>query len=404
MKLFIDPFLMRARLVPDFTILKQPSGIVFTFTSILSNCLNMKKKHQPFIPQKANNPNLNPNPNPNANPNPNPNPLAASMLDVMEDGREFESILRYQYKNLNLIGELRRSLGEISAIRNRPIVCYVANVVKPTNSSISIDDSDDLPFNEMIASLPPECKEIDIVLVTPGGFAHQVAKFVNKLRPRFDNIGFILLNKAMSAGTIFIMSGDEIIMNNQSQIGPIDPQVRTNNGQFVPAQSILTLIEEFRIRGEEALKKGMQPPWTDLQILRGIDPKEIGNAMNASNYSIQMVEEYLQNFKFKNWTVHSDGVTKVTDTEKKQRANEIAKLLCEHSKWKNHGHAITREAAWEVCKLKITHAENVSGLDRAMRRMWALFYWFFENTSIAKAFLSDNYCILRNDNSQLNKK
>lgn len=331
-------------------------------------------------------------------------PNSETMLDIMVDGREFESLLKYQYQNLDLVAELRRSIDEVAKIRNRPIVCYITNIVKPTSSSISIDDSDDLPFNEMIASLPLECKEIDIVLVSPGGFAHQVAKFVNKLRPRFEKLGFILLNKAMSAGTIFIMAGDEIIMNNQSQIGPVDPQVRTSTGEFVPAQSILTLIEEFRIRGEAAIKKGLQPPWTDLQILRGIDPKQIGNAMNASNYSIQMVEEYLYNFKFKNWSVHSDGITEVTDKEKKDRANEIATLLCEHSKWKNHGHAITREAAWDVCKLKINHAEDTPGLDRAMKRMWALFYWFFENSSVTKVFISENYCIIRNDSKSNQKK
>ncbi len=330
--------------------------------------------------------------------------ISSTLLDKMVDGREFESLLKYQYANLNPTAELRKSLAEIVAIRKRPIVCYVANVVKPS-PAISIEDSDDLPFNEMISSLPAECKEIDIVLVTPGGFAHQVAKFVNKLRPRFDKISFILLNKSMSAGTIFIMSGDEIIMTNQSQIGPVDPQVRTKNGEFVPAQAILTLIDEIKIRGEEAMKNGVKPPWTDIQILNGIDPKEIGNALNASNYSIQLVDEYLHNHKFKNWTHHSDGTTPVTVDEKKARANEIAKMLCDHSKWKNHGHAITREAAWDVCKLKITHAEDIAGLDRAMRRMWALFYWVFENTPVAKVFLSENYCIMRaNQNNGDTKK
>jgi hypothetical protein len=320
-------------------------------------------------------------------------PTTSTLLDKMEDGREFESLLKYQYQNLNFQTELRKSIQEIKAIRGRNIVCYIANVVKP-NSSISIEDSDDLPFNEMISSLPADCTEIDIVLVTPGGFAHQVAKFVNKLRPRFDKISFILLNKAMSAGTIFIMAGDEIIMTNQSQIGPVDPQVRTKTGEFVPAQSILTLIEDIRKRGEESLKKGVPPSWTDIQILKEIDPKEIGNAINASNYSIQLVEEYLKNYKFKNWCKHSNG-DEVTPQQRENKANEIAKMLCDHSKWKNHGHAITREASWDVCKLKITHSEHVAGLDRAMRRMWALFYWVFENVPIAKIFISENYCIMR---------
>jgi hypothetical protein len=343
------------------------------------------------------------NPIPQNKPVPNQKPITSTLLDKMVDGREFESLLNYQYHNLNFLSELRKSIAEIKALRGRPIVCYIANVVKPS-PAISIEDSDDLPFNEMIASLPAECKEIDIVLVTPGGYAHQVAKFVNKLRPRFEKISFILLNKTMSAGTIFIMSGDEVIMSNQSQIGPIDPQVRTKTGEFVPAQAILTLIDDIRTRGEEAIKKGGKPSWTDLQILNGIDPKEIGNALNASNYSIQLVEEYLHNFKFKNWNLHSDGTTQVTPEERKSRATEIAKMLCDHSKWKNHGHAITREAAWEVCKLKITHSESIEGLDKAMRRMWALFYWVFENTPVAKVFLSENYSIMRASNQNGEKK
>lgn len=327
----------------------------------------------------------------------------STMLDNMKDYREFESLLNYKFHNIDLISELRKSIEEIRAIRNRPIICYVANVVKPTKISINIEDSDDLPFTEMISSIPSECKEIDIVVVTPGGMANQVANFVNKIRPRFDKVGFILINKAMSAGTIFIMSGDEIVMTNQSQIGPIDPQILTKSGNLVPAQSLLTLIEEIRIRGEENLKNGLQPPWTDLEILRGINHYEIGNAMNASNYSIQLVEDYLFNYKFKNWEIHSTNSTQVTQEEKRKRANDIAKLLCEHSKWKNHGHYINRDAAWKICKLKIDHSESTAGLDKAMRRMWALFYWIFENMNFSKVFISENYCLIRVDSQNIKK-
>jgi len=108
------------------------------------------------------------NPIPQNKPTPNQKPITSTLLDKMVDGREFESLLNYQYHNLNFLSELRKSIAEIKALRGRPIVCYVANVVKPS-AAISIEDSDDLPFNEMIASLPADCKEIDIVLVTPGG-------------------------------------------------------------------------------------------------------------------------------------------------------------------------------------------------------------------------------------------
>ena len=112
-----------------------------------------------------------------------------SLLDVMIDGREFESLLNYQFVNVNLKEEIIRSIKEITDIRKKPLICYVANLVKPRKGPVSIDDSDDLPFNEMVSTINSDNKEIDIVLVTPGGLAHQVAKFVNTLRPRFEKVG-----------------------------------------------------------------------------------------------------------------------------------------------------------------------------------------------------------------------
>ncbi len=332
-----------------------------------------------------------------------PDQVANSLLDKMIEGREFESILKYKAIQMDLRDEIGKAIKHIQTIRSRPIICYLANVVNSRiNAPISIDKSDDLPFAEMVESIPADVKAIDIILVTPGGSAQQVAKFVDKLRPRFDHISFILPDIAMSAGTIFVMSGDDIIMDSRAYIGPVDPQIPDKNGMYVPAQAILTLIREIQERGEEFIKKGQNPPWTDLQILRQIDGKEIGNAISASEYSIELVETYLYKYKFRHWTQHSNG-TQVTDEEKQKRAREIAELLCDHSEWKTHSRGINREIAWEVCKLKITHPEDIEGLQSAIRKFWALIYWVFENTPIFKIFMSENYSIFRSDISLIGK-
>ena len=317
-------------------------------------------------------------------------------LDVMRDGQEFECLVGHQFApNLNIVGELRRSIAEVESTRNKYVLCYVANVVRGGINN-AIDNSDDLPFNEMVNSVPQDIKEVDVVLVTPGGLANQVNNFVNALRPRFEKVNFILLNMAMSAGTIFIMSGDEIIMSKQSKFGPIDPQIPNREGRFVPAQSILLALEDIQKRGEEKIKQHMQPDWSDVQLLRNIDLRDIGMAKSASKYSTDMVKDFLVNYKFRTWQKHSSTGLDVTDDDKKMRADEIASLLCDHSEWKSHGHAINRDVAWNKCRLKITHSESIDGLDRTMRRMWALFYWLFENTPMAKIFLSQDYCIIRN--------
>lgn len=325
------------------------------------------------------------------------------VYDSMVVGREYESLVKLK-PQFDVMPEFRIALNEISKIRKKPTICYFANVVNGTlTGSISIDAQDDLPFAEMLSSIPEENKEIDILLVTPGGLAYQIDKFVDKLRPRFSNVSFILPNVAMSAGTIFVMSGDEIVMDSRAYIGPIDPQVRNKDGVFVPAQSILTLIKDIQDRGEPFVKKGQNPPWTDLQILNKLDHKEIGNAINASNYSVELVENYLKEHKFKSWERHKDG-KEVSLDEKKETAQRIAKMLCDHSIWKNHSRGITRETAWSVCKLKITHPETIPGLDVAIRKFWALVYWVFENTKISKIFLAENYAIFRQERVSLNQQ
>lgn len=330
----------------------------------------------------------------------NEQPPIKSILDIMEDGREFESIIKYKNFDLNLVNEIRRAIKEIEDIRGRPAICYLGNVVNQNiKADISINYSDDLPFSEMTRTVDSSINEVDVIIVTPGGRGDQVAKFVDKLRPRFNHVGFILPDIAMSSGTIFSMSGDEIIMTKDSYIGPIDPQVKNKDGNLVPAQSILTLIKDIQDRGQKKINAGQQPDWTDLQIMNKIDSKDIGNAINGSKYSIELVEKYLYEYKFKHWTKHSSTGNQVTNDEKAKRAKKIATKLCDHENWKTHGRGITRDEAWNDCELKIDHAETIAGLERAIRRFWALMYWVFENTSMYKVFLSQNYGLIRNDNS-----
>ena len=131
--------------------------------------------------------------------------LTTSILDKMIDGREYQSLIGIRDVSIDLGSEMKKALAEIASIRKKPNICFLANTINPiigkAGCSISIDGSNDMPFIEMLKSIPSEIKDIDIILVTPGGFADSVDYFVKKLRDRFDNIGFILPYMAMSAGT-----------------------------------------------------------------------------------------------------------------------------------------------------------------------------------------------------------
>lgn len=324
-----------------------------------------------------------------------PKRKVSSLLEEMIAGSEYGSVVDCFPEGMNVRDEIRKSILEIEKIRNRKLICYLANVQNPNIVvSTSIDYSDDLPFSEMIDNINHDIKDLDIMVVTPGGSAEQVAKFVNKLRPRFENVTFILPDIAMSAGTIFCLSGDEIIMDSRAHIGPIDPQIPNKNGFYIPAQALLTIIQDIQQRGDELLSKGNSPLWTDIQILNNIEAKEIGMAINASQFSIDLVKDYLSRYKFKTWTQHSDG-RPVTDADKNNRATEIAIKLCNHGEWKTHSRGITREVAWDVCKLKILSTESIEGFQQEIRKLWAFVYYGFENLNIAKIFISTEYAIFR---------
>lgn len=319
-----------------------------------------------------------------------------SLLDNMKDGNEYGSIVSLVPKdNLDLVSELIRAIKEIEAIRNRPCISYIGNVVNGDGSA-GVDQTDDLPFHELIAQVPADQKKVDVFVATNGGSAHQISRFVNALRARFDEVDFLIPSYCMSAGTIFVLSGDHIWMTSRACLGPIDPQVPSKDGRLVPAQALLHLVQQLEKEGKQAQAKGKPVPWTAVRIVDTIDKKELADAISASNYSMTMAAEYLRNYKFRTWQNHSSTGASVTDKEKDDKANEIAGALTSHDRWKSHGHAITRELLFNVVRLKIDHPESLPGLERAMRRTWALCNWIFDKSTVVKIMVSEQYRHVRN--------
>lgn len=325
-------------------------------------------------------------------------PRVKSLLGLMEDGNEYGSIVGVLPEDgVDVMSEVRAAIKDVEAIRERPCVCYVANVIGKADEvrrDIAISTFDHLPFNEMIELIEPDIKKIDVFLVTPGGLASEVIQFVNALRPRFDEVDFLLPYMCMSAGTLWALSGDRIWMDSRASIGPIDPQIVTKDGRPIPAQALMGLIEEIGRRGEEAQSRGAPIPWHLITVLTSMDEKEVSNALSSSNYVRTLAAEYLESFKFRSWTKDSAG-SPITSETRKQRAEDVAAKLSDHGRWKAHGHAINRDVAWKELRIRIDHPESIPGLRRAMRRLWALLHWAFDHTAIVRLQLSQKYCVAK---------
>ena len=306
-----------------------------------------------------------------------------SLLDAMKEGNEYISIVGLTQNVPDLVPELRRAIGELETLRGRRCICYAANVVQDVGHS-SIVPADHLPFAETVTCMPPTVSDVDVFLVTPGGSGEQVTHFVDALRSRFKSVEFLIPYKAMSAGTLWALSGDRIWMDSRGFLGPIDPQVPTKDGRYVPAQALLTLLDKIQREGQAALKAGSKPEWTHLQIVNNLDYRQLGAAINASDYSINMATRFLNEYKFKSWTAHSSSGAPVTPAERLARAESAARSLCNHDRWKIHGHALTRDVMWNELRIYIDKPEAVAGVERALRRLWALFMYVFDKGPVAK--------------------
>ena len=174
-----------------------------------------------------------------------------------------------------LCKERKRQLGIISQLRNRPILSYASDFTKPCPSSI--DHSDIVPFSDQLSALSG--KEIDIILETPGGIAEVVEDLVHLLRTRFDRIGVIVPGTAKSAGTIFAMAADEILMGESSALGPIDAQI-SMQGKTFSADAFLTGLDEIRRKSEEDHHLDI----AYIPILQNISPGEIQHCKNAQDF------------------------------------------------------------------------------------------------------------------------
>lgn len=204
-------------------------------------------------------------------------------------------------------------------------------------------------FAKLVEDLKADAVKRDklyVILTTLGGSAEIVERYVNILRHHYSEVNFIVPDYAYSAGTIFCMSGDSILMDYISVLDPIDPQVPNKDNRYVAALGYLDKINEFIDKAANGTLTKAELIW-----LKELDLGEIRSFEQARDFTTDLLTKWLVNYKFKNWTQHHNG-TEVTQDDKKERAAEIAKELSDNKKWKSHGKGISI-AELRALKLKI---------------------------------------------------
>lgn len=247
-------------------------------------------------------------------------------------------------KPVNFDAVRRKYLVQLSAYTKRATILYSSRFVNPAGASpdsLSINDEDLQGLMEVVHGV--DCKELDLILHSPGGQIDAAEAFVIYLRQKFDHIRVIVPSLAMSAAAMIACSSDRIVMGKHSFLGPFDPQFFFNtalNQRMVSAQ---TIEEQFELAQKDIKDPSKLGAW--IPILSQYGPDILVKCRNATALAKSLVEGWLKEYMLKG------------DADGNKKAFEIADWLSTHNNFKSHGRHLSR-ADLEKKGILIDYLEN----------------------------------------------
>lgn len=267
-----------------------------------------------------------------------------------------------QNSNAIVEDQLSTRVRQIEKLLQADALTYMGPIIDDTPDlfRLAVEDHD---FQEH--------EKLLILLETNGGYVEAAERIVTITRHHYLTVDFLVLSHAMSAGTVLAMSGDDIYMDYASMLGPIDPQLgRPGSSTLVPA---LGYLEQYQ-RLVDKSRHGTLTSAELAYLIENFDPAEMYRYEQARDLSIALLEEWLVNFKFNDWTVTETRQEPVTDEMKRDRAREIATKLNDTAKWHSHNRGISMDMARRELNLRIEDIEDTSGLHEALTHYATLLY------------------------------
>jgi ClpP class serine protease len=141
-----------------------------------------------------------------------------------------------------LVARRFRAIRKIEQRRNSRVITMLHRQESLSLLGIPIRRFIDIEDSEQVLRairLTPETVPIDLVVHSPGGLVLASEQIARALHRHQAKVTVIVPHYAMSGGTMLALAADEIMMDDNAVLGPVDPQI----GQW-PAASIVKVAEE----------------------------------------------------------------------------------------------------------------------------------------------------------------
>ena len=264
----------------------------------------------------------------------------------------------------------RGKISAVEQITGRPLILYVTSCTTPGKgvhpARLMLDTSDRIGFKSVTDAIEPP--NLDVLIHSPGGYAEATESIVQQLRGKYSDIRFIIPSYAKSAATMLAMSGNEILMDRDAELGPTDPQMGTQSGTS-PAEAIKEQFE--KAQAELQTDPSKLPSW--MPILAPLGPSLLVDAQHAIDLSKTLVKSWLQSYMF------------AGDVEAEVKATRISEYLGTHSNFMSHGRAVKIPDLLPL-GVKVTDIRSNPGLYAAVDELYCILDILFCNSPVYKDF------------------
>src|SRR5437667_1820394 len=139
-----------------------------------------------------------------------------------------------EMRRLRLLVQLEKRRGSrVIALVHRQETMSILGF--PLMRYIDVNDSEEIL---RAIKLTDADRPIDLILHTPGGLVLAAGQIAHALKRHRAKVTVFVPHYAMSGGTLIALAADEIVMDPNAVLGPVDPQL----GQS-PAASVLTVLD-----------------------------------------------------------------------------------------------------------------------------------------------------------------
>jgi Serine dehydrogenase proteinase len=264
----------------------------------------------------------------------------------------------------------RGKIAAVEHISKRPLIVYASACTSPAKpvavEMLMLDFTDKIGFKTVTDNI--DSPALDILIHSPGGYAEAAESIVQQIRSKYSEVRFIIPSFAKSAATMFVMSGNEILMDRDAELGPIDPQMRTQSGTS-PAESIL---EQFAKAQEELQTDATKlPSW--VPILSPLGPSLLVDSQKAIDLSKTLVKTWTQTYML------------AGDPAAEEKSNQISEYLGSHSNFKSHARAVKISQLLPL-GVKVTDIRTNPKLYAAVDELYCCLDILLANSPVYKIF------------------